>query len=136
MSRIRLDLESVQVTEGQGVSEGDFELRISVQEGDHNIVWPTLNGSTRVDNGGPAVTINRAVATYTVTSGTLTKRFTIDVTEVDKGLNGQDDTGQGTVSFDLTPNMAPSTKYVTISLKRPSGGYQGKVKVTMSAQID
>lgn len=135
MSNIRVDLESVQVTEGQGVSEGDFELRIQVQEGSNSITWPTLNGSTRVDNNGPAVTINRAVATYTVNSGTLTKRFTIDVTEVDKGLNGQDDTGQGTLEFDLTPNMAPSTKSVTISLKRPAGGYQGKVKVTMSAQI-
>lgn len=134
MASIRVDLESVQVTEGQGVSEGDFELRIHVQEGTNSAFWPSLNGWTRVDKGGPPLTINEAVATYAIRS-TVTKRFTIDVTEVDKGLNGQDDIGQGTVEFELSPGMAPLTKGVTISLKRPSGGYKGKVKVVMSAQV-
>ena len=31
MSKIRVDLESVQVTEGEGIGGGDFELRIQVQ---------------------------------------------------------------------------------------------------------
>ena len=57
MARIRVDLESVQVTEGQGISEGDFELRIQVREGSNNIVWPSLNGSTKVDKGGAAQSI-------------------------------------------------------------------------------
>lgn len=134
MAKIRVDLESVQVIEGQGVGEGDFELRIQVQEGSNQVVWPSLNGSTKVDKGGAAQSIGREVATYTVTSGTLSKRFTIDVTEVDKGTLGQDDQGQGTVNFDLTSDMAPSTKPVTISLKRPNMSFQGKVKVTMTAQ--
>jgi hypothetical protein len=38
MANIRVDLESVQVTEGQGIGEGDFELRIQVQEGTNNMV--------------------------------------------------------------------------------------------------
>jgi hypothetical protein len=59
----------------------------------------------------------------------------MDVTEVDKGTLGQDDYGQGTVTFDLTPTMAPSTKSVTISLKRPTMKFQGKVKVTLTAQV-
>ncbi len=134
MSRIRVDLESVQVTEGQGIGEGDFELRIQVQEGGNLIVWPSLNGSTKVDKGGSAQSINREVATYTVTSGTLSKRFTIDVTEVDKGTLGQDDQGQSTLTFDLEPTMAPSVKTATIGLKRPNMNVNGTVKVTMTAQ--
>ena len=41
MSKIRVDLESVQVTEGEGIGEGDFELRIQVQEGTNHMVWPS-----------------------------------------------------------------------------------------------
>ncbi|HEU4387499.1 MAG TPA: hypothetical protein VFV34_06860 [Blastocatellia bacterium] len=134
MSKIRVDLESVQVIEGQGVGEGDFELRVQVAEGSNLLVWPSLNGSTKVDKGGAAQSINKAVATYTVASGTLSKRFTIDVTEVDKGTLGQDDQGQSTLSFDLTPTMSPSTKSAVISLKRPDMSYLGKVKVNMTAQ--
>ena len=133
MSRIRVDLESVQVTAGQGIGEGDFELRIQVQEGSNHIVWPSLNGSTKVDKGGAAQSINREVATYTVTSP-LSKRFTIDVTEVDKGTLGQDDQGQSTLTFDLDPTMVPSVKTATIGLKRPSMNVNGTVKVTMTAQ--
>jgi hypothetical protein len=135
MSTIRVDLESVQVTDGQGVGEGDFELRIQVQEGNNQIVWPALNSSAKVDKNGDPFTINRQVATYVVDSGKLNKRFTIDVTEVDKGTLGQDDYGQATLSFDLTADMAAITKSVTIDLKRPSQKKRdGKVKVVMSAQ--
>jgi hypothetical protein len=134
MSRIRVDLESVKVIEGQGVGEGDFELRIQVQEGGHMVVWPSQNGSTKVDKGGAAQSIGREIGIYTVTSGTLSKRYTIDVTEVDKGTLGQDDQGQSTLNFDLTSDMAPSTKSADISLKRPSMSFQGKVRVTMTAQ--
>jgi len=134
MSKIRVDLESVQVTEGQGIGEGDFELRVQVAEGGNILIWPSLNGSTKVDKGGAAQSINRAIATYTVASGTLSKKFTIDVTEVDKGTLGQDDQGQSTLTFDLTPTMTPSTKSAIISLKRPDMSYQGKVKVNLTAQ--
>lgn len=134
MANIRVDLESVQVTEGQGAGEGDFELRVQAAEGNNVVIWPSLNGSTKVDKGGAAQSINREVATYAVTSGTLSKRYTIDVTEVDKGTLGQDDQGQGTLTFDLTPTMAPSAKSTTISLKRPNMSFLGKVKVTMTAQ--
>ena len=51
MSKIRVDLESVQVTEGEGIGEGDFELRIQVQEGTNHMVWPSLNSSARIDKG-------------------------------------------------------------------------------------
>lgn len=135
MAKIRVDLESVQVIDGQGVGEGDFELRIQVQEGPHHVVWPALNSSAKVDKGGDPFTINRKVATYTVNGGTLSKRFTVDVTEVDKGTLGQDDYGQATFNFDLTSDMAPITKNATINLKRPNMKKRnGKVKVVMSAQ--
>jgi hypothetical protein len=135
MSRIRVSAESVRVTKGQGVGEGDFELRIQVQEGSHTMVWPSLQGWVKVDKGGAAQTINGGeVATYDVPSGTLSKRYTIDVTEVDGGTLGKDDQGQGTLTFDLTPTMAPSTKTATIPLKRPDMSFLGEVQVTLTAQ--
>ena len=88
MSRIGIDLESIQVTDGQGVGEGDFEMRVQVQEGKNNVVWPNLNGWVKVDKNGPPKTINKRVGVYSVDSGTLSKRFTIDVTEVDGGNAG------------------------------------------------
>lgn len=134
MSNVRVDLESVQVIEGQGIGEGDFELRVQVQEGTNNVIWPSLNGSAKVDKKGPAHTINRQIAVYPVTNGKLTKRYAVEVTEVDKGTLGQDDIGQGTITLDLTPDMAPETMSATIPLKRPNMKYNGKVKVTLSAQ--
>lgn len=135
MSKIQVDLESVQVLDGQGAAEGDLELRIQVQEGKNSTTWPSLNGSVKVDKNGPPHTINGArVATYDVDSGTLTKRFTVEVTEVDKGLHGQDDIGQGTITLDMSPTMKPATKYATIDLKRPNMNYNGKVKVALTAQ--
>lgn len=134
MSNVRVDLESVQVIEGQGIGEGDFELRVQVQEGTNNVIWPSLNGSAKVDKKGPAHTINRQIAVYPVTNGKLTKRYAVEVTEVDKGTLGQDDIGQGIITLDLTPDMAPATMSATIPLKRPNMKYNGKVKVTLSAQ--
>lgn len=135
MSRIGIDLESIQVTDGQGVGEGDFEMRVQVQEGKNNVVWPNLNGWIKVDKNGPAKTINKRVGVYSVDSGTLSKRFTIDVTEVDGGTLGQDDEGHNTVTFELTPNMAATTKSTLINLFRPNMNFNGQVKVVLSAQL-
>jgi hypothetical protein len=110
-------------------------MRIQVQEGRNSAVWPSLNGSVKVDKNGPPHTINKKVATYTVTADSLSKKFSIECTEVDKGTLGQDDIGQSTLTFDLTPDMKPSTKTATISLKRPNmKKYNGKAKIVMSAQ--
>ena len=135
MSDIGGDVESVQVVDGQGAGEGDFELRVQVQEGSRQVVWPSLNSYAKIDTNGPPYTINRRVAVYSVNTATLSKRFTIDVTEVDGGTLGKDDIGQSTVTFDLKPGMAPEAKSVTIPLKRPNMKYDGKVKVTLSAQV-
>ena len=133
MATIKVNLDSVQVTEGQGVGEGDFELRIQAGDGLKTAIWPSLNGSTKVDNNGPAQTIDKEINRYQIASGTVTKTYNIDVTEVDGGTLGKDDTGHGTQSFDLTPGMASTSKSVTISLKRPKMSYLGKVKVTLKA---
>lgn len=134
MSNIRVDLDSVQVLEGQGFAEGDFELRVQVQEGAHNVVWPSLNNWAKVDKNGPALTINRPIAVYPVTNGKLTKRFDIDVREADGFTLGQDDIGQAAVTMDLSPDMAPAIVSTTIPLKRPNMKFEGKVKVTLAAQ--
>jgi hypothetical protein len=134
MSNIRVDLDSVEVTDGQGGIEGDFELRLEVKEGNHHVIWPAGVTWAKVDKNGPPHPIGQKVAIYDVSSGTLSKRFNVTATEVDGGTLGGDDYGSGVITFDLTPNMAPSVKSTTISLKRPNMKYEGKVKVTMAAQ--
>lgn len=64
---------------------------VHVQEGENDVAWPNSNSWIRVDKAGPPKTINERVGIYSVDSGTLSKRFTIDVTEVDGGTLGQDD---------------------------------------------
>lgn len=136
MSKIRVDLTSVQSLKGQGIGEGNLELNIKVQEGNHKVFWPDPYPAFRVvDQGGAIYGIDdTTVATYEVTSGTLSKKYTIEVKEIDKGTLGQDDVGFGDLTFDLTPTMAPSTKYATIELKRPNMNSLGKVKVGITAQ--
>jgi hypothetical protein len=63
MANIHVDLESIKVTEEQGIGEGDFELRVQAQEGNNIVVWPSATGYTQVDKGGAAHTIGRRVAT-------------------------------------------------------------------------
>jgi hypothetical protein len=136
MSKIRVDLTSVQSLKGQGIGEGNLELNIKVQEGNHKVFWPDPYPAFRVvDQGGAIYGIDdTTVATYEVASGTLSKKYTIEVKEIDKGTLGQDDVGFGDLTFDLTPTMAPSTKYATIELKRPNMNKLGKVKVGITAQ--
>jgi hypothetical protein len=125
----------VEVIEGQGIGEGDFEIRLNVSEGNHSMTWPSFDGSEKVDNGGAPKSIeNGQVAYYTVNSGTLSKMFTINVTEVDSGFNA-DDTGLGYITFSLTPNMAATTKYADIKLNRKNASEKGKVRVTLQAEV-
>jgi hypothetical protein len=103
-------------------------------EGAHSVVWPSPASWDKVDRNGAPKTINRAVASYNVNSGTLNKKFTVNVTEVDGGTLGHDDQGQGYITFDLTPTMGATSKSVTLSLARDKMKPLGKVKVTMTAQ--
>ncbi len=137
MSRIRVDFASVQVVEGQGVGDGNLELNVRVQEGLHKVDWPApYPAYNKVDQGGAVHTqdLPKTIGIYVVDAGTLSKLFSISVVEVDKGTLGQDDTGSGTITFDLKPDMAAQTKYVTIDLKRPNMKELGKVKVGLVAQ--
>lgn len=133
MSKVRVDLKNLKIIEGQGVGEGDFELRVTVKEGSNQCTWPSANGSVHVEKD-VVHNIGETVATYSIASGTLTKLFTVDVTEVDKGTLGQDDQGGGSITLAMTPEMAPLSKTVTIPLKRPDMSFLGKVNVTLSAQ--
>jgi hypothetical protein len=135
MANVHVDLDSVRVTDGQGIGEGNFELNIKVQEGSNIVHWPDpYPSSDRVDQGGARAPIGKRVATYAVASGTLSKKFTISVKEIDKGTLGQDDSGVGWITFDLTPTMGPATKTARINLKRPNMSENGQVEVTMVAQ--
>jgi hypothetical protein len=132
MSKIQTTLSSVRVLDGQGVGEGDLELRLEVQDSGHSVIWPAPNSSAKIDNKGPAFPINEIVGTYIV-DAPVTKQYTVLVTEVDKGTLGQDDYGSGTISFDMTPTMALLTRSVTIDLHRPKMKTNGQVTVTMIA---
>ena len=133
MSTITVQLNKAEVTDGQGIGEGDLELRIQVTEGTHTIVWPSASNSVKVDNGGAPTLISQPVASYTVSSGTLSKTFDIAVTEVDGGVYGKDDYGVGKITIAMTPSMGDTYKSAIISLKRPTMNYDGKVKVTLKA---
>jgi hypothetical protein len=135
MATVHVDLDSIKVIEGQGIGEGNLELNIKAQEGSNVAHWPDpYPSSNKVDQGGGLKSIGKRVATYNIDNGTLSKKFTITVREIDKGTLGQDDEGVGWVTFDLTGTMAPATKSATIDLKRPNMNELGKVKVTMTAQ--
>lgn len=111
-------------------------MNIKAQEGRHVAHWPDpYPSSNKVDQGAGVKSIGKRVATYNIDNGTLSKKFTVTVREIDKGTLGQDDEGVGSVSFDLTGTMAPVTKSATIPLKRPNMKKKlGKVKVTLAAQ--
>jgi hypothetical protein len=125
----------VKVLEGQGIGEGDLEIRLNVSEGNHSMIWPSFSGSEKIDNGGSPTSIeNGEVGYYPVSTGTLSKMFTINVTEADTGFNA-DDTGLGYITFSLTPNMPATTKYADINLNRKNAKEKGKVRVTLKAAV-
>jgi hypothetical protein len=135
MSRICVSASSIQVLEGQGIGEGDFEIRLNVNDGNHSLNWPSFEGYEKVDNGGAIKGIeNGEIAYYTITSGTLSKMFQVKVTEVDSGLNA-DDIGLSNITFDLKPNMTAMTKHADIQLNRINSKEKGKVRVTLKAEV-
>ena len=89
-----------------------------------------------MDKNGPPKTINERAGIYSVDSGTLSKRFTVDVTEVDGERWDRDDIGPSTVTFELGPDTAATTKFAVIDLKQHNlKKYNGKVKAGLSAQL-
>ena len=135
MSQIRVKLEDAAVTEGQGIGEGKLELRIQAGDGTHTVVWPALNSSVPLVVGAPPYPIGWEVGRYTVTAGTLSKKFDLAVTEEDGGTLGANDLGSGSITFDLTPDMAPSDKSATINLYQPHMKKSlGQVRIRMAAQ--
>jgi hypothetical protein len=60
MAQIRVELKSVQVVEGQGIGEGNFELNLKVQEGNNKVSWPDPYPAYRVvDQGGQCTALAR-----------------------------------------------------------------------------
>ena len=135
-SKVALILDSISVpgSGGQGASEGKLELRVSAKAGGRTVNWPNLHGSEQLSVGGAAQHIGLQIESFEIRSGSLSKTVTFEVTEVDKGLNGQDDTGTGSLVFDLTPGMKSTTKSNTVKLFRPNGQQKGKVDVKIRAE--
>jgi hypothetical protein len=136
MAKIRINLETVQATDGQGIGEGNFELNIRASDGKNTVHWPAPYPEySVVDQGGGIKTIeDGTVGTYELESGTLSKSVSLYVREFDKGTLGGADEGSGNVTFELTPSMAATRKSATIPLKPRNMKANGAVKVTLLAQ--
>jgi hypothetical protein len=131
-STIETRLATVKVTEGQGVSEGAFELQLEVKDDSgKSITWPAQGSSAKVDNNGSTYTIDEQVSLFTI-SGPVSKKYSVHAIEVDKGFNGQNDEGDGSVTFDLTPDMALIPKSATIDLYTKHRKH-GQIQVSLTA---
>jgi len=138
MSTVHVDLAEAAVTDGQGGGEGNFEVRIHVLETVPGVgqvpkvIWPALNRTEELNNNGDVRPINQPVGTYNIGSSKITKNFLILVDEEDTGTLGQDEFGQNSVSFELTPGMCRTTRDTFITL-RNNGGNEGQVRVRLAA---
>lgn len=136
-SNVKVTLDCIRVSDGQGVGEGNFEMRVQILESLFGAgflsktIWPSLNGTTSVNNNGTTLTINREVDTYSVNS-VLWKTFLIIATEEDTGTLGQDEVGQASLAFDLREGMSKYSKNAVINLNN-RGRNEGQVVITMSA---
>ena len=143
MPTYKLMIEKMSVPDdgGQGFVEGDLEVRIFAaviangQELGKN--YPASAGSSiKLKAGGDVKIINEAIGELSERSKSEVYRtINIEVTEIDKGTLGGDDTGSGALTFTLKDGMKPSRKTATIDLYRPNMGKPlGKVSVTLYAE--
>jgi hypothetical protein len=85
--------------------------------------------------GGAKSVIEKLIEPVTVDPGEiLSKSVNIEVVEVDGGLNGKDDTGSATITFDLEAGVAAKTKSTEVLLYRPNGAQKGEVRVYIRAE--
>lgn len=129
---IETRLATVKVTDGQGFSEGAFEIQLEVKDDSgKSVTWPALGSSAKVDNNGSTYTIDERLDLFTI-AGPVTKKYSIHAIEVDKGLNGQNDEGDGSVTFDVTPGMSLTPKPATIDLYTKHKKH-GQIQVGLTA---
>ena len=129
-STIETRLANVKITKGQGVSEGAFELRLEVKDDrGKSTTWPAEGSSAKINNNGSTYTIDEQLSLFKI-SGPVSKTYSVFATEVDGGLNGKDDTGQKSITLDLTPDMQLTPKSVLVDL---AGGKQGQIQVGLTA---
>jgi len=87
------------------------------------------------DNNGSTYTIDEQLSLFTI-GGPVSKKYSVHAIEVDKGLNGQNDEGDGSVTFDLMPDLMPdmalATKPVTIDLYTKHRKH-GQIQVGLTA---
>lgn len=134
-------LESVKVTNGEGIGEGAFELRIEVLEvGQSNeliskAIWPGDRSTKQVKKDGTPMPINRPIGTYPAgpEGWNVWKTFVIKVTEEDTGTLGQDEFGSGQVRFDFSEAVCKTTESAKIPLS-VGNKTRGEVQVNILAQ--
>lgn len=129
-----VSLSQAQVTEGQGISEGDLELRFEGR----------ANGVTRTESGNHVIGVHdgwRTIWSTPITSvsvnGTRTISIWTGVTELDSGLNGNDDFGEEAGQMTLTcASTVPVSEILTVDLFQDmgSGPQHGQVEVKFVAE--
>lgn len=135
MANIEIRLEKVGVTQGQGIGEGAFELRLTLRSGNNMVNWPNATSNASVPVGAQVQVTNQQVEVVAVAPGQILSRaVTIEVLEIDKGLNGEDDFGSGSIDFELREGMPSTLKSVRIGLRRPKMNVKGEVEVFVRAQ--
>lgn len=132
----RLALTGVRAIDGQGVFEGDMEVRVTATQGAGSVIAPgpstyfSLNPDPQAPWNGLNYEINRVSV-----SGSRTVTVDIDVLELDSGTLGADDYGSKSVSLTLTCGDSAQVVTPDISLFRDNmGSYDGKVEVRVRAE--
>ena len=132
-----VSLYQAKVTQGQGITEGDLELKFKGEADNGGVISAT--GTYTMPVGAAYRLIGEHLKTVSVTNTTKTIQVWTEVTEVDNGgLNGTNDVGEGSGSMILDCNGSNVSKELTVDLYKNNGtgGQNGQVKVKILAELN
>lgn len=128
-------LYQAKVTEGQGVSEGDFELQFEGEADNGGLI--SIPGTFHMPVGGSYQLIDAQLKTVSITTTTKAIQIFTEVTEIDNGgLNGTNDVGEkdGTMTLDCNGGNVSKELPVSLFKNNGTGNQNGKVTVKFLAE--
>lgn len=135
----KVKVTGVRATDGQGVFEGNLEVRLTATAASDSAVLPgpTLSPySLNPDPDAPWQALDADITTVAVAVGS-TKSVPVDVSvlEEDSGTLGKDDYGSRTATFSLACDGTARVLTPDVSLYREEmGSYNGIVEVRLRAE--
>ncbi|MBN1205936.1 MAG: thrombospondin type 3 repeat-containing protein [Myxococcaceae bacterium] len=125
-----VSLHKAKVTEGQGVFEGKLEVQIIGKANGDQAVYPRSGDWDQIAEG-QTVMLEKEITRITLPDDGSTVSIPVDlvVDEDDTGLLGANDTGNGTVTVNMSCDTTVDYASKTISLGSP-----GKVWVEVKAE--